>query len=283
MLSLLSSGCGPFAAAGPGCRPLGPSAPLPDRLVEASGVAVSRLHPGLFWTHPDGAVGKLYAVDSAGEVHATLTLDVPTRDWEDVAIAECGEGESCLYVSDTGDNYEEREPGSTRIVRLREPSELGGDTVRGEVFPVRLPDGPRDVEALFVLPGERLYLVTKGRNHAVTVYRYPPPLRAETVTLEEVQRLSDGARFLPRQVTGASASPGGERVALRTYESLQFYGLVADTLVPIDDGLVNLRVLEEAQGEGVGLGADGLVALTSEGGPAGGSAGITLLRCRLDP
>jgi hypothetical protein len=35
----------------------------------------------------------------------------------------------------------------------------------------------------------------------------------------------------------------------------------------------------EAQGEGVGMGLDGLVALTSEGGPGGGPGALVLLRC----
>ena len=74
---------------------------------------------------------------------------------------------------------------------------------------MRLPDGPRDIEALLVLPGERVLVVTKGRNDPVTVYRYPGALRPDTVTLEEVQRLSDGPRILPRQVTGGAVSRRG--------------------------------------------------------------------------
>jgi len=48
------------------------------------------------------------------------------------------------------------------------------------------------------------------------------------------------------------------------------------------DGTVNLSPLRESQGERVGIGADGVVALTSEAGPTGGPASITILRCRLD-
>lgn len=268
--------------AGPGCSPIAPAVPLPDVLRESSGVAPSRIHPGIFWTHNDGADGGLFAIDSDGMVRARFSLDRPTRDWEDLAIGDCASGGSCLYLADLGDNYEEREAGRTRILRVREPSRLEPDTLVAEVFPVRLPDGPRDVEALLVLPQGRVFAVTKGRNHAVTVYRYPPPLRPDTVTLEEVQLLGDGARFLPRQVTGGAVSPDGGVLALRTYESVEFYRMSADTLVPIDGGLVNLRVLQEAQGEGVGIGAEGLVALTSEGGLAGGAASLTLMRCRLD-
>jgi len=66
---------------------------------------------------------------------------------------------------------------------------------------------------------------------------------------------------------------------LRTYETLLFHRWDGSALVPIADGTVNLSPLRESQGEGVGIGADGVVALTSE---AGGPASITILRCRLD-
>ena len=78
-----------------------------------------------------------------------------------------------------------------------------------------LPDGPRDIEAMYVLPSEQIFFVTKGRNHPVTIYRYPPPLRSEdVVTLVEVQRLTTGPVGRPRMVTGASATLDGGTVVL---------------------------------------------------------------------
>lgn len=256
-----------------------PSA-LPDALAETSGVAVSPSRPGVYWTHND-AGSELFAVDTEGSLVGRWPVRPRLRDWEDLALASCPGGGGCLYLADTGDNYEERP--HLVILRAAEPEPgQAGDTLRPDVFPIRLPDGPRDVEALLVLPGERVLLVTKGRNHAVTVYRYPGTLRPDTVVLEEVQRLSEGPRILPRQVTGGSVSPRGGLVALRTYESLQFYRVQADSLVPVDGGLVNLRTLHEAQGEGVGIGLDGEVVLTSEAGPMGGQGSMAALRCGLE-
>jgi hypothetical protein len=206
-----------------------------------------------------------------------------------VAAAPCEAHTDCLYLADTGDNGELREPGTIRIVRVPEPlvqatvreGWTAGESLAGEVFPVRLPDGPRDIEALFVLPGERIHLVTKGRNHAITVYRYPGPLRPGIVPLSEVQRLTQGAAPLADQVTGASASADGNSVAIRTYQSVAFFRVSGDTLAPVEDGVVNLRSLRESQGEAVALGPDGLVVLTSEGGIFGGAPGMNLLRCNL--
>jgi len=268
------------ATAGPGCRTEVEPTALPEGFDEASGVAVSLLHPGVFWTHGD-AGRVLLAVDRAGAEVGRYRLDEGLRDWEDIAVSPCGSGGgSCLYLGDLGDNYEERPAGA--IYRVPEPDPAGSGDLPVERFPVRLPEGPRDIEALLVLPGERVLAVTKGRNHAVTVYRYPGPLGPDTVTLQEVQRLTEGPRILPRQVTGGAVHPGGRLAVLRTYESLRFYVVDADTLASMDGGIVNLRTLREAQGEGVGLGPDGLVALTSEAGPGGRRSSIALLRCSME-
>jgi hypothetical protein len=278
-LGLVLGGCA-WSAGGPGCRPLQEAVALPSGLEESSGVAVSRAHPGVFWTHADGGRPTLYAVDSAGSLLSAVTVETAQlTDWEDVALAPCGEVD-CLYLADSGDNDERRE--QLRILRIREPvPEPGSELhVTAEVFRVRLPDGPRDIEAIFVLPGERVHLVSKGRNDAVTVYRYDGALRGESVTsLTAVQHLSEGPRMLPRQVTGAAASADGGIVAIRTYESLLFYRVTGDSLAPVADGTVNLRTLGEGQGEGVGVGEGGIVALSSESGPARERGSLALLRC----
>lgn len=271
-----------MALAGPGCGEETVPVVLPAGLRETSGMVVSRAVPGVLWTHNDGT-SDLYAVDWQGTVLERFALSESTRDWEDLEIASCQGGRACLYLADTGDNAERRPAGSVRILRVVEP-ELGGPSrqLEVDVFPVRLPDGPRDVEALFLLPGEVPYLVSKGGGDAVSVYRYPPPLRPDTVTLVEVQRLTDGPVPLLDRVTGASASPDGSWVAVRTYQALRFYRIEGDSLVPADGGMVNLRSLREIQGEGVGLGEDGLVVLSSESGPLGGAPSMRILSCRLE-
>lgn len=197
-------------------------------------------------------------------------------DWEALGRGDCPEG-TCLYVADVGDNQIDR--ADPAIYRLPEPPPVS-DTVSADRLPVRYPDGPRDVEALFALPGEELYLVTKGRQHTVTLYRYPPPLRPdEQVTLQEVQRFGDGPRDLSRQVTGASADPAGRIVAVRTYGNLVFHRVEQGRLVRIPRGQVNLTTLREAQGEAVAVGPDGRVALMSEAGPLGNAGGLRFLRC----
>ncbi len=251
---------------------------LPPDLQETSGIAPSPTRPGVYWTHNDGD-SELYAVGPSGSVLGRFPLSVRPRDLEDIAAAECAEGGPCLYLADTGDNEERRADGDARILRVAEPDPAARGVLTVDVFPVRFPEGARDVEAIFVLPGGRVHLVSKGRSHAVTVYRYPGPLRPGVVTLEEVQRLTSGAQSLLDQVTGASATALGGLVAIRTYRALSFFRVVDGALAPLAGGIVNLRPLEEIQGEGVGLGQGGLVLLTSEGGPLGGPAALSMLRC----
>ena len=293
--------CAPIALAGPDCEPLRTGVRLPGALDESSGVALGIRSPSVLWTHNDDG-STLFAVDSTGALLDSRPVRPELRDWEDLAVAPCEAHGSCLYMADTGDNGERRPAGSIQIRRVAEPSlavaepsltgaepsltgaepSLSGadEPLRTEVFPVRLPDGPRDIEGLFVLPGERVHLVTKGRNHAVTVYRYPGPLRPDTVTLDEVQRLTAGARPVANQVTGAGARANDEEiVVLRTYQAMAFYRMDGDTLRPLPDGQVNLRVLGEPQGEAVALGPAGLVVLTSEAGVFGSRGSMNLLRC----
>ncbi len=253
---------------------------MPPALKETSGIAVSRRSPEVLWTHSDEGP-ELFALDRSGTVIGRFSLDRGVRDPEDLAAGTC-RGEPCLYLADTGDNAERRPGGDPRILRVSEPRDpTSGGNLETEVFPIRLPDGPRDIEAIFVLPGERVYLITKGRSHAVTVYRYPGGLRDEVVTLEPVQALTEGPQPVLDQVTGASAAVDGQVVAVRSYRAVRFYLVEGEHLVPRDGGLVNLRPLEEIQGEGVALGFSGAVWLTSEGGPLGGPAALNALKCAI--
>lgn len=277
-LLLLPAACGRWSGAGPGCTTIEPLAALPESVQEASGVAVSRTHSGVFWVVNDSGDRTLHAVNAAGASLGTVPVGgMRHRDWEDLALAECASGD-CLYIADVGDNYAERD--TVFVYRMPEPEPGRADSVAVDVFSFRYPDGPRDTEAMFVLPGERLYFVNKGTDEAVFLYRYPGELRSDTVkTLVEVQALSTSSRLLPRQVTGAAATVDGERVVVRTYETLGFYRMEADTLRLLEDGTVNLRTLQEGQGEGVALGADGTAVLVSEAGPTGRRGSIAVLRC----
>ncbi len=277
---LLAGSCGWNAAGTTGCEPMGPARALPDVLQESSGVAWSRSRDGVLFSHNDsGHQPSIYALNPAGEILGEIPLTAArNRDWEDIATGECEAG-NCIYLADIGDNDEVRD--GIVLYRVTDSGVYDGSAQGAEAFHMVLPDGPRDMEAAFVLPGEEVFFVSKGRNHAVTLYRYPPPLRVgDTVTLELVQTLTDGRLPLPQQVTGADASDDGNVISIRSYEGLNFFRSESGRLVPIRGGHVALRTLNEAQGEAVGLGPEGEVALTSEAA-LGRGATMTILRCHV--
>jgi hypothetical protein len=280
LVLLLTGACAWNAAGRTGCSPVSPPHPLPQGLEESSGVALSRTHPGVFWSHNDGNVSVLYALTAEGQLLGRIPFAAPRiSDLEDLSTGDCPQG-SCIYLADTGDNQEVRP--RLRLLRIPEPGSLDHPgPMEAEVFPFALPDGPRDIEAIFILPGEQVFFISKGRRDPVTLYRYPLPLRPEeTVTLEAVQNLSDGSMSIPAQITGADASADGRLVILRSYQALFFYRVDDGRLDPLEAGRVAHGTLQEPQGEGVAFGANSRILLTSEAGMFGGVAEIRELECR---
>jgi hypothetical protein len=272
---------GACAAPADSCTDLARIADLPPALDEASGIAVSRRDPRLLWVHNDSeGTPLLYAIDRSAQLVAEIALpDARAQfDWEDIAAGPCPAG-NCLYIGDIGDNRHDRD--DRAILRIAEPV-IGADTAPAvERFPFRLPDGAEDAEALFVSDDAVVYIVTKGRRQPVTVFRYPPPLRAgEIVTLERVQHLTDGIAQLPDLVTGADAS--GDVIAIRTYSRVQLYRFAGDTLAPLLEGTgFDIAALAEPQGEGIALAGD-TVLLVTETGPQRAQPFLSQLRCVVD-
>jgi hypothetical protein len=277
------AGCEPQTPPDPPCTDPQRIATLPSQLREASGLALSRRDADVLWVHNDShGTPTLFALRPDGSLLAEIELpDAGTQyDWEAIASGPCPAGD-CLYIGDIGDNLHDRQ--DRAILRMPEPEPRSGVVQGIERFPIRYPDGPRDAEALFVLPDTSIFIISKGRSGPVTVYRYPLPLRAERVTLEVVQQLTPGLVQLPDLVTGAAATPGGEAIVIRTYTHLQLYRPEGDTLGAVWPGRgFDLAALVEPQGEGVAVTPDGTVYLVSESGPNRLPPPFSSLRCRLD-
>jgi hypothetical protein len=260
-------------------------ADLDDPLVEASGLAASRHRPGVLWLHNDSDTPPRLFVHSADGSRVGV-VNVPglrsQRQWEDIASGPCPAGD-CLYIGDIGDNLARRpNPG---ILRLPEPAPDARESAVPERFRFSYPDGPEDAEAMFVLSDTTVYIITKGRQGPITLYRIPRLESPGTVVLERIQELSDGLVQLPRMVTGAAASPDGRLIAVRTYSFLQLYRMSGGRLEPLlaGDGY-DLGPLAEPQGEAVAVLDDGTVFLATEEGPFNRQPFLSRIQCRVpDP
>ena len=194
---------------------------------ESSGLAVSRRHPGIIWTHNDsGGLPALYATDRTGASIACVTIiGAKNVDWEDIAVGP----DEMIYIGDFGDNGRSRS--DTAIYALLEPplnpalrdqQLAGGPAAR---YPFEYPDGHHDCETLLVHPvSGAIYVVTKEPSGESGVYRYPMPLQRERqVTLERIATvrfalpLSFRGQPVGRLATGGAFSPDGSRVAIRSY------------------------------------------------------------------
>jgi hypothetical protein len=240
-------------------------------LSESSGVAVSRRHPGLLWTHNDSGDDPLiYPTNLAGEwLGAYRLAGVEAVDWEDIALGPCPDDRAhpCLYVGDTGDNLNARREVLIHILPEPEPpARRKGrpERLRAHSLHLRYPDGPHDVEALAVHQSGDIYLVTKGRSGPIQAFRVPAAAAADSATAVPAGVLPiTPVAQVGQLVTGAAFSPGGDRLVVRTYTQLFFFRRRRDgSLAP--DGLPCWLGLREPQGEGVAFLDARTLVLTSE-------------------
>ncbi|KOU77693.1 membrane protein [Streptomyces sp. MMG1533] len=216
------------------------------RITESSGLAASRLHPGIYWTHNDSDDGPyLYAVDSAtGKTVATITLTgVGTpRDVEAVSIGP----DNQIYVGDIGDN-----DGVTWsyvwIYRLAEPKELKDQTIRATQYVVKYEDGSRDAESLIVDPDTgRTYIIDKNEDGG-HLYEGPAELSASGTNVFKPVAAVD------LWATDAALSPDGKQLAVRGYLGGIWYDWDAGKIKR--EGRLDVPL--QGQGESVSYSADG--------------------------
>jgi hypothetical protein len=136
----------------------------PRELVENSAAAMSSTQPGVLFTINDsGNDPLLFAIDTLGANRGVWrVLGATNVDWESAAVAPCAVGsrDSCVYIGDTGDNKASHP--HRVIYRVREPRATGSrDTVRAERLRYVYPDGPHDVEAMYVARSGDIVLITK--------------------------------------------------------------------------------------------------------------------------
>jgi hypothetical protein len=254
-------------------------------LHEASGIAASRQASGTLWSHNDSGEPVLFAVSSTGAVQGSIRVAGATvGDWESMAIGACPGG-SCLYIGDIGDNDGKR--ASISVFRVPEPASGDKATAKADKMTLKYPDRAQDAEALIVMPGERMFVVTKGEAGPVTLYRVPGAFRGgASATLERVGTVVDAAGGKSRgvvnqaKITDATASPDGRWIVLRTNDAVMFYAAADFTAGQVKERYrFDAKPLGEQQGEGIAFGTNGTLWLAGEGGGKARPGTLAQLSC----
>lgn len=228
---------------------------------EASGLAASRVVPGVLYTHNDsGDLGRVFAINDQGALLATLVLNgVTARDCEDIA-AGIGprEGTAYLYLADIGDNNAEHTV--SRIYRFPEPviplSDRGRviavDTV--ETISFTYPDGPRDAETLLADPATGDLFIVSKRDEPCRLYRLPFPQTSGMVMTAEAV----GVLPLTMAVGGDISADGGE-ILVKNYMTVFYWN--REVQQPVAQALAALPAVIpyalEPQGEAIAWSGDG--------------------------
>jgi hypothetical protein len=245
----------------PDCHAVGQTVQIPE-LPEASGLALGRRTPDRVWSHNDSGKTGLIALTSKGAVTARVEVSgLSVEDWEAIAVGPCPSG-SCIYIADIGDNQAERK--RITVHRLQEPSNERSVQIV-DTFHATYPDGPHDAETLLVAP-EGLFIVTKGDTGPVGLYRFPDDRQqGGTYQLSRIGELRNVTE--EDWITDGTLSPDGRWVVLRTHFTLRFYP-AANFLAGqwLEAARVDLKDLNETQGEGVAMESNGTIYLTGEGG-----------------
>jgi hypothetical protein len=231
-------------------------------LGELSGLAADAGH--WYATNDGGTAATVYVLGKDCQVQDVVTGAVDPYDVEDMALA----GDGTFWLSDTGDNDADRD--TVALISLT-PS---GETT---LYRLTYPDGRHDAEALLLAPDGTPFIVTKSPLGTADVYRPAAPLTSPGPTpLEHVLAVRLNSTDTPGgpvpgvvgsvTVTGASASPDGTAIALRTYTDAYLFPMAdGDVVAALAGKPVRVPLPDEAQGEAIALSPDGSLLSASEG------------------
>jgi len=281
-LSLASAAISALAGAG---KPKAPPAPIEygrgrqvgaladESIDESSGLAPSRLTPGVFWTHNDsGDQPRIFAFNAKGEDLAAFDIQgAINRDWEDMASFPRGD-DGLLVLADVGDNAADHDDCTLYLLRepRLDPRKRG---VRGKLkvelaIDFRYEDGPHNCEAVAVdTTSKTILLATKALAETSKVYALAIPRKTARDTVLVAKTI---AMLRLRLVTGMDVSPDGLRAIVLTYGNAYEFTRGPDEAWAKAFARMPrmIAVPPRRQGEAICYGPDGkTLYLTSEGAP----------------
>ena len=187
--------------------PVAPHVPVSvmsdPRITESSGLAASKLHPGIAYTFNDsGDEARIFAIDIASGAVVGVTT-VKNATWYDAEAMALWGGK--IWIGDVGSN---RGIGEERALYLFDEPGPGDHRVTADRYPIKLDGGEVEIEAMAVVPG-RVYLFSKGWPQGHTFLLTGKASKSEP----NVARLTQGTT--PAWTTDATATADGRYVLIR--------------------------------------------------------------------
>ncbi len=251
------------------------------RALECSGLAASRVNPGVFWTHNDsGGAPELFAFDRTGKDLGCFPVEGRLRDWEDICAFRRGDI-GYLVVADTGDNA--RQYKSSRIYIYQEPRLF---SAAGQLLPD--PQEPRlietvsfsysdgqchDGESIATDPsGDDIIIVGRNRSgYDCGVFLLQRYSDVKKRTLKEKQIATKIADLRLMNASAMDVAPDGLLVIVGTYGPAWAWGRTPgqEWSQVFAGKSQEIACPRRYKGEGLTISpADGSIYLNSEGVPA---------------
>jgi len=223
---------------------------------EASGMAFSRTHDGLIYTHNDSGGGrKVFVIDSIGKGLGVFKLKgVWNRDWEDIAVGPGPDPKlNYVYVGEIGDNQAKYT--NIFIYRFPEPQQfIEGMEVEPEILKLSYPDGAKDAETLMVDPiSKDIFILSKRDSMNILYKTTQEAFESKEAVLEKVIELP-----FTMSVAG-DISADGKEILIKNYFTVYYWqrnenetigqALARDPLI--------LPYNPEPQGESIGFEPNG--------------------------
>lgn len=223
---------------------------------EASGMAFSRTHDGLIYTHNDSGGGRrVFVIDSLGKGLGVFKLKgVWNRDWEDIAVGPGPDPKlNYIYVGEIGDNQERYT--NIFIYRFPEPEQfLEGMEVEPEVLKLTYPDGAKDAETLMVDPISKDIFILSKRDSLNILYK------TNQDAFEKKEAVLEKLMELPFTMSVAGdISADGREILIKNYFTVYYWTRNENETIEqalSRDPLI-LPYKPEPQGEAIGFHPNG--------------------------
>ncbi|XP_059169084.1 uncharacterized protein LOC131950898 [Physella acuta] len=211
-----------------------------ENIKEASGLALSRVHPNVAYTHNDrGDVSRFFAIDlSTGNTVATFYVNNATNtDWEDMAYGPCFDdcrsgtcsadvkpSRYCLYIADIGDNG--GHGAADVIYAVQEPASLQDGSV-DLVGVLRFNWTEPDAETLLLSPDGRFFIVSKVSGGQAKISQLPATAwnSGSVVDLDESKMATLQINTTSNDPQGGDISPDGKQLLLIAEHNIYYFGV----------------------------------------------------------